>query len=118
MKLRIQGNSLRLRLTQKDVAQVRNCGLVESHIEFAPGHSLSYLLEGSPIVRTMSATFDGRVIRVTIPIHELTDWVESDQIGLETQSQTGVQLLIEKDFKCLHRPLDQEADAYPHSLMT
>ncbi|MGA3239895.1 MAG: hypothetical protein ABSG03_26770 [Bryobacteraceae bacterium] len=118
MKLRIQGNSLRLRLTQKEVAQVRNLGIVESHIEFAPGHSLSYLLQGSSMTQTMCATFDGRTIRVTIPMHEVTDWVESDQTGIETQSQTGVQLLIEKDFKCLHRPIDQEPDAYPHPLMT
>jgi len=65
MKLRIQGNSLRLRLTQKEVAQVRNRGLVESHIEFAPGHSLSYLLEGSPLVRDISArlpTATGRLV--------------------------------------------------------
>lgn len=54
MKLRIQGNSLRLRLTQKEVGLVRNHGLVESHIEFAPGRSLTYLLEGSPNGETTS----------------------------------------------------------------
>lgn len=46
MKLRIQGNSLRLRLTQKEVAQLRDRGHVKSFIEFAPGHSLVYLQEG------------------------------------------------------------------------
>ena len=118
MKLRIQGNSLRLRLSQKEVALVRNRGLVESHIEFAPGHSLIYRLEGSPIVETISATFDGRAIRVTIPMEQMTDWVESDRVGVEARSQTGVQLLVEKDFKCLHRSVEQEPDAYPHPLMS
>jgi|SRR5450755_507292 hypothetical protein len=118
MKLRIQGNSLRLRLTQKEVALVRNRGLVESHIEFGPGGSLAYLLNGSPNAETMSATFDGRAIRVTIPMYQMTDWVESDQVGIEAQSQAGVQLLVEKDFKCLHRSVDQEPDAYRHPLMT
>jgi hypothetical protein len=47
VKLRIHGNSLRLRLTQKDVAQLRNRGHVKSFIEFAPGHALVYVLEGS-----------------------------------------------------------------------
>jgi hypothetical protein len=75
MKLRIQGNSLRLRLTQKEVALVRDGGLVESLIEFAPGRSLVYLLEGSPNAETMSATFDGRAIRVTIPM------MGEDQVG-------------------------------------
>ena len=117
MKLRIQGNSLRLRLSQKEVALVRNHGLVKSHIEFAPGRSLAYLIEGSPNAEAMSANFDGHAIRVTIPMHEMTDWVESDQVGIEARSQSGVQLLLEKDFKCLHRSAAQEPDAYPHPLM-
>ena len=118
MKLRIQGNSLRLRLTQKEVALARHQGLVESRIEFAPGRSLIYLLEGSPNAETMSATFDGCAIRVTIPMHQMTDWAESDRVGFEARSQTGVEFLVEKDFKCLHRSVEQEPDAYPHPLMT
>ena len=89
MKLRIQGNSLRLRVTQKEVARVRDGGPVESFIEFAPGRSLVYLLEGSPSAETMSATFDGSAIRVTIPMDQMTEWVESDQVGVEARSQTG-----------------------------
>jgi len=118
MKLRIEGNSLRLRLTKKDVALVRSRGLVESVIEFTPGRSLRYVLEGSPTAETMFANFDGRAIRVTIPMHQMTDWVESDRVGIETQSQTGVQFLVEKDFQCLHRSVEQEPDAYPHPLMS
>lgn len=124
MKLRIQGNSLRLRLTQKEVGLVRNRGVVESLIEFAPGHSITYLLEGSLGAQTISATFDGRAIRVTIPMHQMTDWVEGDQVGIEARLNTGVQLLVEKDFKCLHRSVEQEPDdltfgePYPHPLMT
>ena len=98
MKLRIQGNSLRLRLTQKEVARVRNGGPVESFIEFAPGRSLIYLLEGSPNAETMSATFDGHAIRVTIPMGQMTEWVDSDRVGIEARPQTGMQVLVEKDF--------------------
>jgi hypothetical protein len=96
MKLRIQGNSLRLRLNQKEVGVVRDGGHVESSIAFAPDCSLSYLLERSPAAESTSATFDGRAIRVTIPMQQLTEWVESDQVGIEAQSQFGVGLLIEK----------------------
>src|SRR5271163_752012 len=115
MKLRIQGNSLRLRLTRKEVATLRT-GPVESRIEFAPGLSLGYLLEGSQSAEAMSATFDGRAIKVTIPAHRIAEWIESDQVGVEALSQTGVQLLVEKDFQCLHRSVEQEPDAYPHPL--
>jgi hypothetical protein len=117
MKLRIQRNSLRLRLTQKEVAPVRT-GRVESFVEFAPGQSLAYLLEGSLSAEAMSATFDGRAIRSTIPAHQITEWVESDRVGIEALSQTGVQLLVEKDFQCLHRFVDQEPDAFPHPLIS
>jgi hypothetical protein len=118
MKLRIQGNSLRLRVTQKEVARVRDGGRVESFIEFAPGRSPIYLLESSPNTATMSATFDGHAIRVTIPMHQMTDWVESDRVGIEACSPAGMQLLVEKDFQCLHRSVEQEPDAYPHQLMS
>ena len=118
MKLRIQGNSLRLRLTQKEVALVRNRGLVESLIEFAPGRSLIYLLEGSPNAETMSATFDGHAIRVTIPMDQMTEWVDSDRVGIESRPQNGIQVLVEKDFQCLHRSVEQEPDAYPLPLLS
>jgi hypothetical protein len=116
MKLRIQGNSLRLRLNQKEVALVREGGHVESSIEFAPGCSLSYLLESSTIAESTSTTFDGRAIRVTIPAGRMVEWTESDQVGIETRSNGGIGLLIEKDFQCLHRSDDQEPDAFPRPL--
>ena len=118
MKLRIQGNSLRLRLTQKEVAQLRNRNRVESLIEFAPGRTLVYLLKGSSHVTAVSANFDGHAIRVMVPMQVLTEWIESDQVSIEVRSQAGMQLLIEKDFQCLHKSAEQEPDAYPHPLMS
>ena len=113
MKLRIQESSLRLRLTQKEVAQLRNQGRVESFIEFAPGNALVYLLEGSVHPSAATANFYGQVIRVMVPLQVLTAWIESDQVSIEGQSQAGVQLLIEKDFRCLHKSDEQDPDAYP-----
>lgn len=118
MKLRIQGNSLRLRLTQKEVAQLRNRNRVESLIEFAPGRTLAYLLKGSFHVTAVTANFDGHAIRVTVPMQLMKEWAESDQVSIEAASLAGVQLLIEKDFQCLHKSAEQDADAYPHPLMS
>jgi hypothetical protein len=118
VKLRIQGNSLRLRLTQKEVAQLRDCGRVESFIEFAPGRALVYLLESSFHAEAVAANFDGHAIRVLVPIYVMTAWAESDQVSILAQSQAGVKLLIEKDFQCLHKPGEQDPDAYPHPLLS
>jgi hypothetical protein len=116
VKLRIQGNSLRLRLTRQEVAQLRNRRRVESFIEFAPGRTLVYLLKGSFHVPAVAANFDGHAIRVMVPMQVLTEWIESDQVSIEVRSQAGMQLLIEKDFQCLHKSAEQ--DAYPHPLIS
>ena len=42
MKLRIQDNRLRLRLTQQDVTRLRDQGRVDCEIRFAPGRALGY----------------------------------------------------------------------------
>ena len=118
MKLRIQGNSLRLRLTQKEVAHLRDRGRVESLIEFSPGQKLVYLLEGSFHTKTLGAAFDGQAIRVTAPAPVMAEWAESDQISMEASSSEGLHLLIEKDFQCLHSRGEQDRDAYSRPLMS
>ena len=116
MKLRIQGNSLRLRLTRKEVAQLHDCGHVESSIEFAPGRTLAYSLEGSPHATSVTASFDGRAILVAAPAPLITEWADGEQVSIEGPPQAGVQLLIEKDFQCLHKPALQDPDTYPNPL--
>jgi hypothetical protein len=117
VKLRIQGNSLRLRLTQRDVAQLSESGRVESLIEVSPGQELVYLLEGSFYANSVTAAFDGRAIKVTVPAHVITEWVKTDQISIETPSQASPHVLIEKDFQCLHGRGEQDHDAYAHPLV-
>jgi hypothetical protein len=118
MKLRIQGNSLRLRLTQKEIAHLRDRGRLESLIEFSPGQELVYLLEGSFQAKSVDAAFDGQAIRVTVPAQVMAQWAESDQVGIEASSSAALQLLIEKDFQCLHARGEQDLDAYAHPLMS
>ncbi|PYV35725.1 MAG: hypothetical protein DMG22_01520 [Acidobacteria bacterium] len=116
MKLRIQGNSLRLRLTRKEVAQLHGRGRVESLIEFAPGRTLSYALEGSSGANAVGASFDGQAITVIVPKDQVAVWAEGEQVSIEGFDQAGVHLLIEKDFQCMHKPGHQDPDAYPNPL--
>jgi hypothetical protein len=118
VKLRIQGDSLRLRLTQKEVAQLRDRGRVESLIEFLPGQELVYLLEASFHATSVTAAFNGQAIRVTVPANVMTEWADGDQVGIEPPSSAGLHLLIEKDFQCLHGRGEQDRDAYSHPLMS
>src|ERR1035438_9506292 len=108
MKLRIQGNSLRLRLTQKEVAQLRDRNRVESSIEFGPGRTLVYKLEGSFRDKVVTANFEGQTIHVMVPMQVMRGWIESDQVSIEALSQASMQLLIEKDFQSLPKSDEQD----------
>jgi hypothetical protein len=113
MKLRLHAGSLRLRLSQSEVAQLNDTGKVEETIAFAPGKELHYTLETGST--ETGATLDGANIVVTLPTAVAKQWIESDQTGIE--ASTGpLKLLIEKDFQCLHREPEPGEDSFPNPL--
>ena len=113
MKLRLRHNSVRLRLTQGEVTQLRDYGSVEEHIEFGPGQRLSYRIVSSANESTLRAEYrDGEVVLST-PAAMVADWADSSKVGMEA---TGpLRVLIEKDFECL-APSDPEdnRDTFPN----
>jgi uncharacterized protein DUF7009 len=120
MKLRIHENSLRLRLTQKEVAEFRSSGRVDAAVSFAAGRTLSYSLQSIRDASEVSADLNDCAIRVVIPIGLAIPWADSDQIGIQAWQTTSdgarLELVIEKDFQCLHQSAAQDPDAYPNPL--
>jgi hypothetical protein len=114
MKLRIHEGSLRLRLSQSEVARLGEGGRVEESIEFAPGSGLLYAIETGP-ASAVTATFDNANIRVVVPKPVAKRWIESDQTGIEASTGT-LKVLIEKDFQCLHREAEAGEDSFPNPL--
>jgi hypothetical protein len=57
MKLLLQGNSLRLRLSQSEVAQFSKTGFVEEGIQFEPGANFAYTLESMSSLSAPQAVF-------------------------------------------------------------
>ncbi len=116
MKIRIQGNLLRLRLTQKEVACLDDRGLVESAIRFSPDRALRYSVASSPQAGEVSVDYEGDSICVMLPRAVATAWAESSQVTIEGSRNSDVQILVEKDFQCLHKPSERDPEAYPHPL--
>jgi hypothetical protein len=116
MKLRIRGDSLRLRLSQAELTRLRETGEVCDRIGFGD-RSLDYALVSADI-DAPRARFDGDRIEVALPNALAQTWIESDQVGIEADQAlpTGtLRLLIEKDFKCLApRPGEDDSDAFPN----
>jgi hypothetical protein len=117
MKLRIHGDSLRLRLNRSDVEQFRNSGVCAESFRFTSDSRLTYTLETSSLLTVMEVQFFQDCIRVRLPLDMAEEWAGSDRISLSLSRAGGPSLLIEKDFQCLHReernPAD-DADAFPN----
>ncbi len=121
MKLRIQGNSLRLRLTQSEVEAFRENGRVEEHIRFRPGEYMVYALEASDIVGHLAARYEEGRVTLLAPSAQGATWADTDQVGMEGEQRIEgdevLTILVEKDFKCMHGPASrQEEDAFPNPL--
>jgi hypothetical protein len=119
MKLRLHGNSLRLRLSQPEVAQFSKTGYVEESVEFGPGSSLCYILESSSKITSPKAVFQNGELRVQISCAAAKEWATTDRVGVSGQQllENGkpLSILIEKDFKCMHGD-EIDADAYPNPM--
>ena len=120
MKLRICGDSIRLRLK---VSEVDRIAAGESIVEAThiPGSMLTYCLEVSEN-GGIAATFgDGRLV-VTAPKAAVEKWARTDEVSLVSEQELAdagtISLLIEKDFTCLepghHRDCVDDEDTFPH----
>jgi hypothetical protein len=117
MKLRIQGNSLRLRLNRSDVEQFRTSGVCAESLRFDSNSQLTYTLETSSQLTAMEVRYLQDCIRVLLPLDMAEEWAGSDRISLSLSRAGGTSLLIEKDFQCLHRDETnsvEDADAFPN----
>ena len=112
MKLRIRGNSLRLRLGKNEVAALRERGAVEDAITFAPGARLAYALARRD-VSAVVAKFDGERIVVEVPNALALEFCDTDRVGFDAVSG-DVRVLVEKDWQCVAPRGEDESDAYPH----
>jgi hypothetical protein len=115
MKLRARGDSIRLRLTQSEVKEIREGRFVQETINFVGGNQLHYALEPSPLVSTLQARFNDQCITVLVPTHMALDWASSDKIEMKTTGEPFI--LVEKDFVCLksrENESEDESDMFPN----
>lgn len=117
MKLRIKGNSIRLRLTKTEVASIATKGHLEEHTNFGPNR-FEYALIKVDDSNEMSASFINHGITVYVPDRMVRDWPDNDIISLEARIPTSenetLYILVEKDFVCLDHTTEDQSDNYPN----
>src|SRR5690349_9290033 len=114
MKLRISGNSLRLRLTRSEVEEFASAGIYERSISLG-GSALAYRLKKDEAATALSATLADNTIAVLVPAAAANRWTETEDVAIDAPADDGLKITIEKDFACLKpRPGEDTDDHYPH----
>ena len=123
MKLRIKGNSLRLRIARSEVARLLAGDFLEETIRFTPeaGAKFTYALQGDTSVSKPTIQYTENKVAILIPANQANVWGATDQVGIAENISLGdfgsLALLIEKDFACLDGSEEDNHDTFanPHA---
>ncbi len=129
MKLRMKGNSIRLRLTQGEVESFARDGRVADRVLFAPSRALSYTLARDPEAGAQKprAEYRDDEVIVFVPGATADQWIGTELVGFRGEMPLAhapgdagaevLRILVEKDFHCLvPRPDEDESDHYANPL--
>jgi hypothetical protein len=120
LKLRIQDNSIRFRLTRKEVDALRADGRVSAAVSFPDGSSLEYSVETSTMTGQPRASYSPDGLVVQIPQSAARHWAATEEVSItaaQPLDEGELSILVEKDFACLTpREGEDEADLFPHPL--
>ena len=118
MKLRIQGNSLRIRVTRPDLEQLRREQRLVDVLDLGGGSRFEYTLE---IVAgdDLDASLDAGALHVRLPSRLAQPWYDDAEVGVRgikaLEGGDELVILIEKDFECLiPREGEDQSDHFPN----
>ena len=122
MKLRLKGNSLRLRVTRSELTRLLAGERIEETVLFPtnPNTSLSYALEVGSNSQPVHVAFASQQIVVSVSPDQLTSWSGEHQVGiyasLPVTESTDLEVAIEKDFACLDLSDEDNKDTFANPL--
>jgi hypothetical protein len=117
MKLRLRGNSLRLRVNQKDVADLASGRTLTETLVFPAGAQFRYTLAAGESSIDASAQLVASTISVTLPEEKVRHWAAGEDVGIYFELPAGdsvLKIAVEKDLECLDAPAEErDPFAYP-----
>jgi hypothetical protein len=122
MKLRIKGNSLRLRVSRSELARFQAGGRIEETIHFtaAPEATLTYALESASKPAPVTVRYGSREVTVILSQDRARIWGDQSEVGVYTTLDMGpagsLEVVVEKDFACLDRSDEDNSDAFANPL--
>jgi hypothetical protein len=123
MKLRIKGNSLRLRVSRSELAHLQAGGRIEETIRFAeaPEAKLTYALESAAQSSPLRVRYGFHDVTVILSERQVYIWKAESEVGVYSKLDIGsagsLDVIVEKDFACLDRSDEENRDTFanPHA---
>ena len=117
MKIRIQGNSIRFRLTKSEVETLAQRGYYQEETQFGD-KIFAYALKADMDVQELSADFTADTITMYLNKDKSLEWPKNDVVGFSSEVKTSkgntLSLLLEKDFVCMDNTAEDQSDNYPN----
>jgi hypothetical protein len=123
MKLRIQGDSLRLRVSRTELARLQAGGRVEETVHFGAARDarLTYALEVAPQASPVRVRYQSQEVTVLLSEDQARSWAKESAVGVYATvaigSEISLEVIVEKDFACLDRSDAENSDTFanPHA---
>ena len=113
MKLRLRGESIRLRLTKSEVASLHGRGSWQETVSVAADGQVTFAYriqatDGSVPDVTFSSDGSTTTLTARVPRDRIADWAAGNQVGIYFDTAWGTKVAIEKDFRCLDERRDED----------
>jgi hypothetical protein len=121
VKLRIKGNSLRLRVSRSELSRLTAGERVEESIRFSPGPDaeLRYTLAPDSASDGVYVRYSPGEIGVFLSAGQVQSWKEESQVGIYATLDLGnatLEISVEKDFACLDGSDQDNHDTFANPL--
>ena len=107
MKLRIEADSLRIRVSEDELAAFERDGRLEDKTRFGPGMALTYCLVRDRSATDPRADLEGGTIHIRLPVEDCNTWCTSDEEAIQGRQAIGgeeqLDIAVEKDFSWFKR---------------
>ena len=104
MKIRIKGDTIRLRLSRTELTQLEAKGKVEEICHLSPTSHFKYSLVKKEGIQHMEASFLPHGIQINLPTAMASGLQVPEKVGFKDSVDNGINglnITVEKDWQCL-----------------
>jgi len=100
MKLRLDKNSITVRIEPEERAELLNTGTLTERISIAQNNSFQFIVSITDEIDAVAADFSSNQLNVLLPKNQAESWLTSGQVGIRANIVSSLKntiLVVEED---------------------